>query len=113
MTAAVDPIADENGHGVIAGGILAVSVSVFLLISLPIRDVAFNALNLFTIVLATLAGVLAIFGGRRADRTGLGWGIGLLFIAIVPAAFGWTALLYLPSLVLMVGGAISFLTRPT
>ena len=58
------------------------------------REVGYNALNLFTIVLAAFAGMLSIAGARRADGRGLGWGLTLLVIAVLPAVFGWVILLY-------------------
>ncbi len=103
-----------DGGGVsvasMAGGVLAISISTAVAISLPIRDVDYNAVNLFTIVGAMLGGSLAIRGGRRLDGAGLGWGTALLFMAIVPAMFGWIGVLYLPSLMLLVAAAIGFIT---
>ena len=77
------------------------AVSLGLMVSLGLRDVGYNALNLFTVVLAAVAGIVAARGARRPDGAGLGWGTVLLFLAMVPAVYGYAALLYLPSLVLL------------
>ena len=89
---------------------LAILVSAGLLISLAIRGVGYNALNMWTIVVAIVAGWLAIRGGRREDGAGLGWAVVLLLLAILPAVFGWAGLLYLPSLFLVFGAALAFIT---
>lgn len=92
------------------GGVLAMLVSGFLFVWVEARDVDFNALNLFTIVVAALAGVLSVRGSRREDGAGLGWGIVLLLIAMAPAVFGFVAFLYLPSLILLLISAAAFVT---
>ncbi len=96
-----------------SGGGLAILVSIGLLISLPMRGVGYNVLNIWTIVVASIAGWIAIRGGSRPDGAGLGWAVVLLLLAILPAVFGWVALLYLPALVLVFGAALHFITRPT
>jgi hypothetical protein len=112
-TGSETPMAEDGGRlASRLGGGLAVLVSVGLLISLPLRDVGYNALNMWTIVLASVAGWLAIRGGGHRDGVGLGWAMGLLVLAILPALFGWVGLLYLPSLVLVFIGALHFVTRP-
>lgn len=92
------------------GGWLAVVASLMLFVSLPIRDVPFNPLNLMTIALGTLAGILSIFGSRRKDARGLGWGIALLILAIAPTVYGWVPLLYAPSLGLLLVAAGLFIS---
>jgi hypothetical protein len=74
------------------------------------REVGYNALNLFTIVLAAFAGTLSIVGARRADGRGLGWGLTLLVIAVLPAMFGWVILLYLPAVVLISAAVARFIS---
>ncbi|MBW3594566.1 MAG: GlsB/YeaQ/YmgE family stress response membrane protein [Actinobacteria bacterium] len=66
---------------------------------------------MWTIVVGSIAGWLAIRGGSRSDGAGLGWAVVLLVLALVPAVFGWVALLYLPSLLLVIGAAVRFITR--
>lgn len=92
------------------GGLLAIRISIGLLISLPLRGVEYNTLNLFTTVAAILAGVLALRGSRCVDGAGVGWALTLLILAILPAIFGWVALLYLPSLVLLTLAAARYIT---
>ena len=83
------------------GGAAAICVSVGLFISLLVRDgVSPNWLNMFTIVGASASGVALIRGGRA--RT-LALGCGALILAVLPAAFGWVWILYVPSAICAAG----------
>ena len=97
----------------VLGGVLAIIVSVVMMVTLPLRGVDYNALNLFTIILGAIAGSLAIVGARRADGRGLGRGLGLLVVAVLPTVFGWVCLLYLPAVILLAAATARFVTtRP-
>ena len=102
-----DPLVAFAG---VTGGVIAITVSLALLVTLPIRDVGYNALNLFTIVLATAAGLLTIRGARREDGSGLGSGSFLLFVAMVPTVFGWVVFLYLVSWIFVLVAVVRFIT---
>ena len=106
-SAGVDPLVAFAG---VTGGVIAITVSLALFVTLPIRDVGYNTLNLFTIVLATVAGLLTIRGARRKDGSGLGSGSFLLFVATVPTVFGWVVFLYLVSLIFVLVAVVRFIT---
>jgi hypothetical protein len=82
-----------------AGGLLAVAVSVVLLVSILFRG-GLNAVNLWTIVLGGVAGVLAL--QRRPTRLALFVSIVLLVGAALPAAIAGVGYLYIPSVILLV-----------
>ena len=76
------------------GGVGAICVSVGLLASLVVRaDVSLNWLNMFTIAGAAGAGFAFLYGSRT--RT-LVLANAALVLAVLPAAFGWVWLLYVP-----------------
>ena len=92
-----------------AGGLLAILASFALLTTLMLRGVSLNALNLYTITVAAFAGTLSIRSARREDAGGLGWGLILLLMAVVPAIFGWVPLLYAPALLTLLFAAAVFI----
>ena len=97
------PAAPRTAHAWMApvGGAASICVSVGLFVSLLVRDGASpNWLNMFTIVGASAAGVALIRGGRT--RT-LALGSAALILAVLPAAFGWVWLLYVPSAICAAG----------
>ena len=83
---------------VVAGGWLAVGVSVALLGVVLVRDVGLNVLNGWTIVLAAAGGLIAITRDGRAARLSA---FALVLLAALPALVGGFALLYIPSLALI------------
>lgn len=97
------PATPRTAHDWLAtvGGGAAICVSVGLFISLLVRDgVSPNWLNMFTIVGAAAAGGALVCGGRT--RT-LALGCAALILAVLPAAFGWVWLLYVPSAICAAG----------
>lgn len=81
-------------------GIATIAISLGHLIRLLWIDNV-NALALWTIVTAGVAGVLAISRPRRAGSAAL-----VLTLAVLPAIFGWAGWLYLPPLVALVSAAL-------
>ena len=81
-----------------AGGLLAISISVVLLASVVLRGLE-DALNIWTIVLGAIAGVLAL--QHRPTRLGLFLCVILLIAAALPALIGGVGYLYVPSILLL------------
>jgi hypothetical protein len=86
------------------GGLIAISLSVLLLGSVMVRHLT-NALNLWTIVLGAVGGLLAL--QERPTRLGLILCEIFLIAAALPAAIGGVGFLYVPS-ILLVGAGILF-----
>jgi hypothetical protein len=80
------------------GGLLAVSLSVVLLGSVVVRHLT-DALNLWTIVLGAMGGLLAL--PQRPTRLGLILCEIFLIAAALPATIGGVGFLYAPSIVLI------------
>ena len=84
------------------GGAIAVAVSFGLTIWLLARpDAGINWFNAYTLIMAGIAGILAIVGGKK-----LGWSVlavALLFAGLLPVVSG-ISFLYWPSGLLMIGG---------
>src|SRR2546423_12558165 len=80
------------------GGLLAISVSGVLLASVVFRHLT-NALNLWTILLGAIAGVLAL--QKRPTRLGLTLCEIFLVAAALPALIAGVGFLYIPSIVLI------------
>ena len=99
MASSVRTTRAAPGWAARAGGLLALAVSVVLLLSVIFRGIV-NALNLWTIVLGAIAGVLAL--QRRPTRLALFVSIVLLVGAALPAAIGGVGYLYVPSVILLV-----------
>jgi hypothetical protein len=91
------------------GGALSLVVSVALLISVTVRGLV-NGLNLWTIVLGGVAGLLAL--QPRATGRALVVAVALLVGAALPALIGGIGWLYLPSLILLVVGIFTAPTKP-
>ncbi|MDP9070936.1 MAG: hypothetical protein M3N68_06585 [Actinomycetota bacterium] len=92
----------RDGRLVRLAGWLAIEASVALLAVVVIRDVGLNAVNGWTISLGATGGVVAV---RRSNPIWVLVAWFLIFIAMLPAAFGGLGLLYIPSLaLLLVGG---------
>lgn len=87
------------------GGILAISISVVLLVSLVVRPTAsINPLNLATLAMASLAGAMANVATQRTLV--LVVANLLMLVAIVPTIFGWIWLLYVPPLLMLSLGSL-------
>ena len=80
------------------GGLIAISLSVVLLGSVVIRHLT-NAINLWTIVLGAMGGLLAL--QQRPTRLGLILCEIFLLAAALPAAIGGVGFLYVPSILLI------------
>ena len=78
-------------------GALAAFVSSGLVVVVIVRDVGFNPLNGWTIVLGFFAAGLFL---ARSDRASVVAACILLMLAMLPALIGGVGLLYLPALVL-------------
>ena len=86
------------------GGVGAIFVSVGLLASLVVRaDASLNWLNMFTIAGAAGAGFALARGSRT--RT-LVLANAALVLAVLPAAFGWVWMLYVPPAICAAVGTI-------
>ena len=86
------------------GGVAAVCVSVGLLASLVFRpDASLNWLNMFTVAGAAGAGLALLYGSRT--RT-LVLANAALVLAVLPAAFGWVWLLYVPPAICAASGTL-------
>ncbi|MGH2694551.1 MAG: hypothetical protein ACRDJJ_06995 [Actinomycetota bacterium] len=96
----------------ILGGAWAILVSVGLAASLPLRGVDFNALNLLTLITATLAGAMAIGSSRRPGGEGLLLADLLMLAAAIPTVFGWVIFLYIPALVMLGVATVMFVVAP-
>jgi len=77
---------------------LAAAVSAALLVTVLLRDIGLNPLNVWTIVLGLLASGLLAVPGTRGHLLAP-WII--LVLAMVPALIGGLGILYLPSLVMI------------
>ncbi len=85
-----------------AGAALAVGFGIGLLITVLIRDVGVNALNLWTIVLCSAGGVVAWRGHGRRSRLEA---IALIIVGALPATvFVGLGLVYLIPIVLIALG---------
>ncbi|HSL12418.1 MAG TPA: hypothetical protein VLA82_13995 [Actinomycetota bacterium] len=82
----------------VAGG-LAVAVAIVVAVSLPLRDVDFNAANLWTLLLGAAGGLLAFLARSKGSLAGATVAITL---AALPALVGWVGWLFLPSLVILI-----------
>jgi hypothetical protein len=80
------------------GGLIAISLSVLLLGSVVLRHLT-NALNLWTILLGAMGGLLAL--QQRPTRLGLILSEIFLIAAALPAAIGGVGFLYVPSILLI------------
>ena len=80
------------------GGLIAISLSVLLLGSVVVRHLT-NALNLWTILLGAIGGLLAL--QQRPTRLGLILCEIFLIAAALPAAIGGVGFLYVPSILLI------------
>jgi hypothetical protein len=80
------------------GGLIAVFISVVLLASVVFRHLT-NALNLWTIVLGAMGGLLAL--QQRPTRLGLTLCEIFLLAAALPAVMGGVGFLYVPSILLI------------
>ena len=86
-------------------GILAISVSVVLLVSLVVRpNTAINLLNLATLAMASLAGAMALVAARRTMVLVIA--NLLMLMATVPTIFGWIWVLYSPPLLILFLGSL-------
>ena len=82
----------------IAGGCLAIVVSISLLVVVLHRDVGLNYLNGWTILLGASGGVLACVGVAIIA-------VPAIIVAMLPALFGGIGIVYIPSIVLIIIGA--------
>jgi hypothetical protein len=94
------------------GGAWGVLVSAGLAASLPFRGVDFNALNIYTVIAASVAGVMAIRASRQAGGEGLPLADLLMLAAAIPTVFGWVIFLYLPALLMLGVGTVVFVVAP-
>jgi hypothetical protein len=94
------------------GGAWGGLVSAGLAASLPLRGVDFNALNLYTLIAATVAGVIAIRASRQTGGEGLILADLLMLAAAIPTVFGWAILLYLPALLMLGAATLLFVVAP-
>ena len=86
----------------VVGGALALVASGITAMMVAVRDVDFNALNLFTIVVGALGGLLALRASRQPVGEGLGLATLLVFLAAAPAFLGYVFLFYAVPLVLLI-----------
>jgi hypothetical protein len=82
------------------GGLLAVSVSGILFVSVVLRHLV-DALNLWTIILGAIGALLAM--QHRPTRLGLILCEIFLIAAALPAAIGGVGFLYVPSILFVLG----------
>jgi hypothetical protein len=85
-------------------GWCAIAVSVVLLGVVLVRPVGLNAANGWTIALGLIGGGVA---ARASTRREVLISIALLVLAAVPAMFGGTGLLFVPSIVVLTGEALA------
>ena len=103
----MSPIQDKKLGDLLVktGGIVAILVSVILLASLVVRPTAsINPLNLGTLVMASLAGAMALAANRRALVLVIA--NFLMLMATVLTIFGWIWLLYAPPLLILFLGSL-------
>lgn len=80
----------------LAGALLALVFSVGLAFAVVIRDVAFNPLNLWTIVGGALGGAIVVASPGHARLAAV-----IVAVAAAPALIGGLGLLYAPSVILL------------
>jgi hypothetical protein len=90
---------------VVTAGTLTLLVTAALAAIVITRDVGFNPANLWTLVACGLAGVIAVRWPSKPFVV-----MTLVLVGAAPAVFGGFALLYLPSLALLLA---SLVVRPT
>jgi hypothetical protein len=101
LRATSEPLGEEPGSKLVrATGVLSVLLSAGVLSSLVVRGVDLNVVNMSTIALGFVAGVVGALTSR-ALPAGL-----LMAAATLPTVFGWYVFLYLPFLLLFLLGGI-------
>jgi hypothetical protein len=87
----------------VAGGALALVVSAGLAVWVVVRGVGLNPFVAWTLLVASVAGLLAMW---RQTRPVLLLAAGLLVLAALPAMFAGVGLVYLPSVLLLGVGVV-------
>jgi hypothetical protein len=100
MTGPRTRLSDATEWLIAVGTILAILVSIGLTLTVLFRDVGLNPLNLFTIVVAAVAPLLAFLKSDSVPMLTLA--DGLLILALLPTLIGGVWLLYFPSLILLI-----------
>jgi hypothetical protein len=76
-------------------GALAITISVVVGVTLPIRDVDLNVVNGWTLVLGAIGGALALSATSRVRCL---TSVAVIALAAFPALFGWVGWLYVPAI---------------
>jgi hypothetical protein len=84
-------------------GVLAIVFAVAIGISLRIRDVNLNVLNVWTLAAAAVAGLIVL---TRSSAAAKGAALVLLLLAALPAMFGWVGWLLVPPIGLLLADVV-------